>query len=93
VFFEPYIGARAEAVIADDFSLILQLSAGGLPLYSSSSYSVDIVLAFEWRPIPNVGIELGWRQIAYGLTDGRDLDRFQYTGRLAGLFTGVVIRF
>ncbi len=93
LFFEPYIGARAEAVIADDFSLVLQLSAGGLPLYSTSSYSLDIVLAFEWRPLPNVGVELGWRQIAFGLSDGRDLDRFAYNGRLAGLFTGVVIRF
>lgn len=93
LFFEPFVGARAEAVLADDFSVVLQLSAGGMALYSTLSYSLDVVIAFEWRPVSNVGIELGWRQIAFNLTDGRDLERFQYTGRLAGLFAGVVIRF
>lgn len=93
MFFEPYIGARAEAVIADDFSLVLQLSAGGLPLYSTSSYLIDIVLAFEWLAAAQRRHRTWVAQIAFGLNDGRDLDRFAYNGRLAGLFTGVVIRF
>jgi hypothetical protein len=93
LFIEPFIGARAEAVIMDDFSLVVQLSAGGLPLYSTTSLSLDLALAFEWRPVPNIGVEIGWRQLAFGLTDGKELDRFQYNGRLAGLFAAVVIRF
>ena len=93
VFAEPIVGARAEVIIDNDFSVILQLSAGGLPLYSTSSYSLDIVAAFQWRPTKNIGVQIGWRQLAFDLSDGRDLDKFQYTGRLAGLFTGVVIRF
>jgi hypothetical protein len=93
VFAEPIIGVRGEAIFARDFSLVLQLSAGGLPLYSTQSYSFDISLAFQWRPIENVGIEIGWRQLAFDLTHGRNLDKFEYSGRLAGLFGGVTIRF
>ncbi len=92
-FFEPVVGVRAEAIIDTDFSVIVQLSAGGLPLYSTTSYSLDIVAAFQWRPTKTIGVQIGWRQLAFDLTDGRDLDKFQYSGRLAGLFTGVVIRF
>jgi hypothetical protein len=92
-FAEPMIGLRAEAVIDTDFSVILQLSAGGMPLYSTTSYSLDVVTAFQWRPTKNFGVQIGWRQLAFDLTDGRDLDQFEYTGRLAGLFTGVTIRF
>lgn len=90
---EPVIGARAEAVIANDFSLIAQLSVGGMVLYSSTSYSLDVSLAFQWRPVENVGVQLGWRQLAFNLVDGRGLDRFEYTGRLAGLFAGITIQF
>lgn len=93
IFIEPIVGVRAEAVIDVDFSLVAHVSAGALPLYSTSSFSLDVVLAFQWRPHPNVGIQIGWRQLAFDLEDGRDLDKFEYTGRLAGLFTGVVIRF
>jgi hypothetical protein len=93
VFAEPIIGARAEAVIASDFSLVLQLSAGGMALYSTTSYSLDVSLAFQWRPIEHVGVQIGWRQLAFNLVDGKGLDRFEYTGRLAGLFAGVTIQF
>ncbi len=92
-FAEPVIGVRAEAIIDTDFSVIVQLSAGGLPLYSTKSYSLDVVAAFQWRPCTNIGLQIGWRQLAFDLQDGRNLDKFDYTGRLAGLFTGVVIRF
>jgi hypothetical protein len=93
LFFEPMIGLRAEAVVDTDFSVIGQLSAGALPLYSTQSYSFDIQLAFQWRPTPNIGVQIGWRQLAFDIRDGRDLDQFQYTGRFAGLFAGVVLRF
>ena len=32
-------------------------------------------------------------QVVFGLEDGSDLSKFEYQGRLAGLFAGVVIRF
>lgn len=93
VFVEPIVGIRAEAIIDNDFSVILQLTAGGLPLHSTSSYSLDVVTAFQWRPTKNIGVQIGWRQLAFDLSDGKDLEEFEYAGRLAGLFTGVVIRF
>ncbi len=93
VFVEPMVGVRAEAIIDTDLSVILQLTAGGLPLGSTSSYSFDIVTAFQWRATTNIGVQIGWRQLGFDLSDGKDQDKFQYSGRLAGLFTGVVIRF
>jgi hypothetical protein len=93
LFFEPIIGARAEAVIDRDFSIVVQATGGAMSLYSTSSYSFDLSVAFQWRPTPNIGVQIGWRQIAFDVQDGQDLDKFQYTGRLAGLFTGIVIRF
>lgn len=92
-FGEPIVGARAEIDIARDFTLDLQVSGGGLPLSDSSSYSVDIQAGFQWRPHPNIGIQIGYRQLAFWLSDGEDADEFEYNGRLAGLFAGLEIQF
>lgn len=92
-FGEPIVGVRIEADLAKDFTLDVQATAGGLPTGDTSSYSVDIQAGFQWRPHPNVGIQIGYRQLAYWLTDGTDEDEFNYDGRLAGLFAGLAIRF
>lgn len=92
-FGEPIVGVRIEADLARDFTLDLQATGGGLPTGDTSSYSVDIQAGFQWRPHPNVGVQIGYRQLAYWLSDGSDEDEFTYNGRLAGLFAGLVIRF
>jgi hypothetical protein len=92
-FGEPIIGARVEVEVARDFTMDFQLSGGGLPLGDKTSYSVDIQAGFMWRPNPHIGIQIGYRQLAYWLSDGEDEDAFEYDGRLAGLFAGVVLRF
>ena len=92
-FGEPIVGARLEIEIADDFTLDMQLSGGVLPLGDKSSYSFDILVGFQWRPIENLGIQIGYRQLLYSLADGEDASEFKYTGRLAGLFAGIVLRF
>ena len=47
----------------------------------------------QWRPHPNVGVQIGWRQVAYWLNDGEGEDEFEYNGRMAGIQGGLVIRF
>lgn len=92
-FIEPIAGARAELEIAQDFSLDLELSVGYLPLDDSSTLSIDVAAGFTWRPIPNLGLQLGYRQLAFDLEDGDGAETFAYDGRLAGLFTGITLRF
>lgn len=93
VWIEPIIGARLELEFNDEFGVWLQASGGAMPLDDHSSSSFDIAVGFEWRPVRNFSLQLGFRQLAFGLSDGEDLEEFQWDGRLAGLFTGVVIRF
>jgi hypothetical protein len=92
-FGEPIVGVRAEVELARDFTLDVQVTGGGLPAGDSTSYSVDVQAGFLWRPHPNVGVQIGYRQLAYWLSDGEGEDEFEYDGRLAGLFAGLVIRF
>ena len=92
-FAEPIAGLRAELDLAEAFSLDLQVTAGGLPAGDHTSYSLDIMAGFQWRPHPNVGLQIGYRQLAYWLSDGEDAEEFEYNGRLAGLFAGLVVRF
>jgi hypothetical protein len=92
-FGEPIVGIRIEADLARNFTLDAQVTGGGLPAGDTTSYSVDIQAGFQWRPHPNVGVQIGYRQLAYWLSDGSDEDEFSYDGRLAGLFAGLVIRF
>ena len=92
-FIEPIVGGRAELEINEVFSIDLQISAGYFSDSDKSSLSFDVAAGFVYRPIPNLGIQIGWRQIAFDLTDGEGLDEFEYSGRLAGLYTGITLRF
>jgi len=93
VFAEPILGVRIEATVAENFNLVLQLAGGLWPGSGTSTSSVDLLTAFEWRATKTLGLEIGWRQVAFDLKHGHDLDEFEYDGRLAGLFASIVIRF
>lgn len=92
-FAEPVIGVRSEMDLWRDFTVDLQLSGGGYFDSDRSSASFDIVVGFQWRPHPNVGVQIGWRQVSYWLSDGDGEDEFEYNGRMAGIQGGLVIRF
>lgn len=92
-FAEPIAGIRAEADFTKTFGIDVQITGGLQPLGSQTSYSIDIAAGFHYRPFENVGIQVGYRQVAYTLSDGEDLGAFEYDGRLAGLVVGVTIRF
>lgn len=92
-YIEPIIGVRSELTIIRDFSINLQLDGGGFGDSDRSSFSFNIAIDFQWRPAPWIGVQIGWRQVAYTFEDGTGMNTFEYDGAMAGLFTGVVLRF
>jgi len=46
-----------------------------------------------WRPVRHVGVQVGYRQLAFDLEDGEGTDRFRFRGAMAGVFAGVTVRF
>lgn len=92
-FIEPIIGLRGELDIAEDFTIDVQVSGGGFADSDRSSYSIDVIAGFQWRPTSHVGVQIGYRQLAFGLADGDGAEEFTYDGRLAGLYLGLLLRF
>lgn len=93
VFVEPFAGIRLEAELARHFGVDFQLTGGGFADSDKSSITIDVAVAFAWRPWDNVGVQIGWRQLAFTLKDGHSPQEFEYSGRMAGVFAGVTIRF
>lgn len=92
-FYEPMIGIRSEAEFARQFTMDLQSSFGTGPWGSTSSWSWDIMVGGTWRPFENVGVRIGYRQLAFDLDSGDGSGGLQYRGALAGLLIGIELRF
>lgn len=92
-FFEPIVGGRAELEVNEVFSLDLQLSGGYFADSDQSVGSFDIIVGFMYAPTPHASVQIGWRQLAFDLSDGEDVDEFEFAGRLAGLYAGLTLRF
>ncbi len=92
-FAQPLIGIKGSMEIAEKFTIDLEGSLSGWSAGSTLAYGYDITVGFMWRPIPNVGVQIGYRNLFNQLRRGDDSDRFQYSGALAGIFFGAVIRF
>jgi hypothetical protein len=93
LFLEPLAGLRAELALTRSFAIDAQLTAGYAPFGDKETVSIDILAGFSWYPLDNLGLTVGYRQIAYDLSDGNGLGSFEYSGRLAGLFTGITLKF
>ncbi len=93
IWLEPIIGARVDLRVLEQLSVDLGVSAGGFSTGDASSASLDIDVAFRYHPTDNVGVEFGWRQLGFALSDGSGDAEFEYDGRMAGVYAGVVIRF
>lgn len=92
-FGQAIIGVKGSMDIAEQFSIDLETSVGGWPGGNDYAWSWDITVGFMWRPIPNVGVQVGYRNLVNELRSGSDSERFYYNGGLAGLFFGAVVRF
>lgn len=91
-FGEPFVGARMALQIARQFSAELEITGGGM-IGNHGSLSLDVALLFAWRPIPNVGAEIGYRLLVTDTESGEGARRYRFDGSMAGLFAGVTIRF
>jgi hypothetical protein len=92
-FVEAIGGARAELQVIHGFSMNLQLTGGGYADSDRYATSFDVAVSFGWRPVNNVGVEIGWRQVLHDMKDGSGNGEFTYNGAMAGLFTSILIRF
>ena len=92
-FGEPMAGLRAEADFTKSFGIDVQVTGGVQPIGNHTSYSLDIIAGFHYRPTDTLSFLIGYRQLAYDLEDGKDQGNFNYKGRIAGLFFGIDLRF
>jgi len=90
----PVVGARFSMELIRRFTLDLQVDAGGFAFGGGrAAWGANIISGFQYRPTENIGIQIGYRLMSYHTRTGRDTDRFEYNGALAGLFFGAVVRF
>lgn len=93
-FVEPFIGARFSMDLAEQFTIDVQTSVGAFNDGGDrSTVSWNALVGFQWHPVENVGIQVGYRQLAFSLIDGASPARFDWRGAAAGLYFGAVIRF
>ncbi|MFG0275582.1 MAG: hypothetical protein ACF8QF_11035 [Phycisphaerales bacterium] len=93
-WFDLIVGARLEVEITRSFSFDVTADVGGLAWDGAGSASANIIAGFQWRPVPNVGAQIGYRFLYTGYNDGDDgAEEFDFTGSLAGLYGSVVLRF
>lgn len=92
-FAEPLVGLKGELEIYESITVNVQLTAGYGPWGDNESVSWDVMAGFAWRPVENVGLQIGYRQLAFDLQSGDGSERFEHSGSLAGLYFGLFIRF
>lgn len=92
-FFEPTVAIKLEGEFVRQFTIDVQTGFGIGPWGDTESFSWDITVGAAWRPIPNLGVRIGYRHLMFDLQSGSDSDEFRLDGSVAGLFAGVEIRF
>lgn len=90
---EPTLGGKIGVELYEQFDIDLEVNFGVAPFGDHSSWSWDVIAGFQWRPIENVGIQIGYRNLAFNLSDGDGSDEFEWDGALADLYFGAVIKF
>lgn len=94
LFAEPFAGVKWSLELLEEFTIDTELTVGGFSTGSErQSFSVDIILGLAWRPTPNLGAQIGYRQLAFGLYDGDGADTFEWRGAVAGIYGGIELRF
>ncbi len=89
----PLLGLRADADFHERFTISLEMTAGWLP-GTTDSAGLDIVVGGQWRPVPNVGVQVGYRALFLDIESGDGNEAFEFgSASLQGLFGGVGFRF
>ncbi len=93
-FAEPFAGLGLDMQFVEDVMIEVRSSVGAFSDFGDrSSISWDISAALTWRPTANFGVQVGYRQLAFTLTDGDSPEKFEYSGALAGLYFGGSLKF
>lgn len=93
LFAHPVVGLRWEWELYQQFDINVQSTIGGWSLGDNTSYSWDIMVGLGWRPHPNFGGQIGYRNQFFQLEDGQGRGTFEWSGGVAGLYAGAVLRF
>lgn len=93
LFAHPVVGLRWEWEIHEQFDVNVQSTIGGWSLGDNTSYSWDIMVGFAWRPTPNFGAQIGYRNQFFHFEDTQSAGDFEWSGGVAGVYAGAVIRF
>jgi hypothetical protein len=91
-FVQPHVGLKLNTDLYERFTMDVQVTIGGLPA-SGNDYSLDIIVGGQWRPFDNLGVQVGYRALFFGMEDGDDEAEFSFDGSLQGLYAGIVVRF
>ena len=93
-FGHPMIGVKLTMEVIEQFTVDAQVDLGAMTTGSDSlTYGYDILAGFMWHPTQTVGVQIGYRHLAFLLRKGPEGDRFEYHGAIQGLYAGAVIHF
>lgn len=88
-FLQGLVGVKGSLEIYDQFTVDLQLGAGGSP----DGYSFDILVGGSWKPIDNFGVQIGYRALFFDVESGSGNGKFALEGAAQGLYAGIVLEF
>jgi len=93
LFPEPFGGVKGTLEIEQRFTLETEITFGGFTTGGDrSSFSADIIASATWRPIRNVGVQFGFRQIFFNLQNEQGAGEFEFDGANGGIFAGIELR-
>ncbi len=89
-YFMPLVGLKGAVELNEQWTFDLQTTFAGM-VGNRESFAWDIMVGFQFRPIPNLAAQIGYRQLLFVLEDGPTGP--MWDGALAGFFGGLVVRF
>lgn len=93
-FGHPLIGIKYTMNLIQHFTIDVQLDIGYFTDGGDrSSLGYDIMAGFMWRPTEHIGVQIGYRDLAYTLQSGSGSQKFEWEGSIQGLYAGAVVRF
>ena len=93
LYAHPIVGLRWEWEVYEQVDVNVQSTIGGWTWEDSTSTSWDIMVGLSWRPVPNFGAQIGYRNQFFKFEDGQSPGSFEWTGGVAGLYAGAIVRF
>ncbi len=91
-FFEPHAGFKGAFSIFEDVTIDLYTNFGLWPV-DAKTFSWDIGVGFQWRPVDYFGAQIGYRSTIFLLNEGSGVNEFEWNGSYQGLYAGLQFRF